>query len=400
MNGITKWFIQLGKAFRQEMSTVIHDAGVLLFFIGLPVLYPLVYTAIYNPEEVREIPFAVVDHCRSAESRRLVRQADATSAMKLYDYAPDMQSARALMAEGKVYGIMEIPSDYSKCIMTGRQATVPFYAEMSLLLRYRAFLSALTDLQLHITQEVTAGRLASAGAAAPPISGLPINTQANILGDTQQGFASFIMPGIVVLILQQSMLLGITFLGGASNERRRLNRGLDPLAVEASPMATILGKACCYVILYIPLSIYILHYIPLWFHFPHLGNLLQYLLFILPMLLATAMLGLTCICMVSEKESAFVVFVFTSVVFLFLSGLTWPRYAMQPFWQWIGDMIPATWGMEGFIRINNNGATLEQEIVPYRWLWCLTALYTLTAWLVARLRASTSRAALQPNPRN
>ena len=31
MNGITKWFIQLGKAFRQEMSTVIHDAGVLLF---------------------------------------------------------------------------------------------------------------------------------------------------------------------------------------------------------------------------------------------------------------------------------------------------------------------------------------------------------------------------------
>ncbi len=148
------------------------------------------------------------------------------------------------------------------------------------------------------------------------------------------------------------------------------------------------------------MSIYILHYIPLWFHFPHLGNLLQYLLFILPMLLATAMLGLTCICMVSEKESAFVVFVFTSVVFLFLSGLTWPRYAMQPFWQWIGDMIPATWGMEGFIRINNNGATLEQEIVPYRWLWCLTALYTLTAWLVARLRASTSRAALQPNPRN
>ena len=88
MNGITKWFIQLGKAFRQEMSAVIHDAGVLLFFIGLPVFYPLVYTAIYNPEEVREIPFAVVDHCRSAESRRLVRQADATSAMKLYDYAP------------------------------------------------------------------------------------------------------------------------------------------------------------------------------------------------------------------------------------------------------------------------------------------------------------------------
>lgn len=380
---------------------VLSSPGTMLFFFALPLAYPIVYAAIYNPEVTRDMPVAVVDRCRTAASREFVRHADATQAMKICGYAADMAEARRWWEEKKCFAVIEIPADYSAKVARGEQGVIQFYSDASLLLRYRTFLESLTELQMAIDadlREVAINTLGVSGVASA--GGSSIQTEAYFLGDPQQGFASFIMPGIVVLILQQSMLLGITFLGGASNERRRLNRGLDPLAVEASPMATILGKACCYVILYIPLSIYILHYIPLWFHFPHLGNLLQYLLFILPMLLATAMLGLTCICMVSEKESAFVVFVFTSVVFLFLSGLTWPRYAMQPFWQWIGDMIPATWGMEGFIRINNNGATLEQEIVPYRWLWCLTALYTLTAWLVARLRASTGRAALQPNPRN
>ncbi len=391
----------MARVMRREFRMVLSSPGTMLFFFALPLAYPIVYAAIYNPEVTRDMPVAVVDRCRTAASREFVRHADATQAMKICGYAADMAEARRWWEEKKCFAVIEIPADYSAKVARGEQGVIQFYSDASLLLRYRTFLESLTELQMAIDadlREVAINTLGVSGVASA--GGSSIQTEAYFLGDPQQGFASFIMPGIVVLILQQSMLLGITFLGGASNERRRLNRGLDPLAVEASPMATILGKACCYVILYIPLSIYILHYIPLWFHFPHLGNLLQYLLFILPMLLATAMLGLTCICMVSEKESAFVVFVFTSVVFLFLSGLTWPRYAMQPFWQWIGDMIPATWGMEGFIRINNNGATLEQEIVPYRWLWCLTALYTLTAWLVARLRASTGRAALQPNPRN
>ena len=395
------WLLNMARVMRREFRMVLSSPGTMLFFFALPLAYPIVYAAIYNPEVTRDMPVAVVDRCRTAASREFVRHADATQAMKICGYAADMAEARRWWEEKKCFAVIEIPADYSAKVARGEQGVIQFYSDASLLLRYRTFLESLTELQMAIDadlREVAINTLGVSGVASA--GGSSIQTEAYFLGDPQQGFASFIMPGIVVLILQQSMLLGITFLGGASNERRRLNRGLDPLAVEASPMATILGKACCYVILYIPLSIYILHYIPLWFHFPHLGNLLQYLLFILPMLLATAMLGLTCICMVSEKESALVVFVFTSVVFLFLSGLTWPRYAMQPFWQWIGDMIPATWGMEGFIRINNNGATLEQEIVPYRWLWCLTALYTLTAWLVARLRASTSRAALQPNPRN
>ena len=386
----------MARVMRREFRLILASPGAMLFFFGLPLAYPIVYAAIYNPEVTRDIPVAVVDRCRTAESREFVRHADATQAMKICGYAADMAEAKRWWEEKKCFGVIEIPADYSEKVTRGEQGVIQFYSDASLLLRYRTFLESLTELQMATDSDLREMAINTLGVSdIASAGGSSIQTEAYFLGDPQQGFASFIMPGIVVLILQQSMLLGITFLGGSSNERRRLNRGLDPLAINSSPFAEILGKALCYVILYLPLSIYILHYIPTWFNFPHLGNLVEYILFIFPMLLATAMLGLTCVCMVPEKESAFVLIVFTSVAFLFLSGLTWPRYAMQPFWQWMGDIIPATWGMEGFIRINNNGATLSQEAVPYRWLWCLTAVYTLTAWLVASLRAYVSRAALR-----
>lgn len=108
------------------------------------------------------------------------------------------------------------------------------------------------------------------------------------------------------------------------------------------------------------------------------------------MLLATAMLGQTMNIMATERESAFVIVVFTSVAFLFLSGLTWPRYAMGNFLTWLGDIVPATWGVEGFVRINSNGAPMALESKPWYWLWGLTLIYTATAYLVTRWQTRRS----------
>ena len=87
-----------------------------------------------------------------------------------------------------------------------------------------------------------------------------------------------------------------------------------------------------------------------------------------------------------ERESGFILIVFTSVIFLFLSGLTWPRYAMGPLWTWVGNAVPAVWGVEGFIRINSNAASLAEVGRDYIGMWVLAAIYMCTAWLVARRR--------------
>ena len=39
-------------------------------------------------------------------------------------------------------------------------------------------------------------------------------------------------------------------------------------------------------------------------------------------------------------------------------------------------------GVEGFIRINSNAATLPETGISFHALWILTAVYMLTAWWV------------------
>lgn len=244
---IFMWISDTGRVFRNEMKIFLHDLGVLLFFFALPFMYPVIYTLIYNPETVTKMPVAVVDDSRSAESRNFVQKASASPAIDIYAYCNDLQEARELIYENKVFGIIQIPSDYGKNIGRNDPAHVEFYADMSLLLRYRTFAAALTDLQLELISETTGERISAAGLNSLAQSMSMIQSDSNFLGDTEQGFASFIMPGIVILILQQSMLLGIGMLGGTSAERRRRNKGYDPLQVHGVGVtATVWGKARIY----------------------------------------------------------------------------------------------------------------------------------------------------------
>ncbi|MCM1036066.1 MAG: ABC transporter permease [Bacteroides sp.] len=382
------WLAQTGRAFRREWHIIFSDMGVMLFLLALPLLYPVIYTLIYNPEIVTEMPMAVVDRSMSAESRSLVQTIEASPSVAVYDYCPEMGEAKRLFAERKVSAILEIPSDYARCLATGEQAHVQLYVQTSLLLRYRAFLETMADVQVNLASEMAASKAAAMGMTALDLD-VPVRMSSSFIGVPGQGFASFIMPGIVILILQQSMVLGICFIAGSSRERRRRFYPLaDPLMMDdISPVWAVLGKTLTFTVMYIPATIYVVRFIPEMFGLPHVGAPVDYLLYLLPLLLSTAMFGQVVQILCKERESAFIVVVFTSVLFLFLSGLTWPRYAMSRLWTWLGDLVPATWGLEGFVRINSNAATLAENSTPFIAMWILAAVYFVGAiWVTYRIR--------------
>lgn len=371
MKNTLNWFKSLYKVWKQEYRLISHDAGVLLFFLLLPTVYPLVYTLIYNPEVVKELPVAIVDDNRSKQSRHLARMVDATEGIHIIGYANDMQEARHWLNEKDCYGILYIPYDFSDNIARGNQAFAQFYCDMSLLIRYRTFLTTLTDISLasgtEIRQEII------------PNSSIPIDSRAVIMGDPAQGFASFVIPGILIIIIQQSLILGIAMLGGGANERRRRHNNIDPLQIEAPTTASTLGKALCYFSIYLPLIIYMLLFVPAIFNLPRSNNTIDWFLLLVPFIFASIFLGLTLQRFITERETPFIIVVFSSIVFLFLSGLTWPRYAMSEPWLTISNLIPSTWGVEAFVRINSNGATLQQNAVPFIMLWILCFIYYITA---------------------
>ena len=85
----------------------------------------------------------------------------------------------------------------------------------------------------------------------------------------------------------------------------------------------MLGQMLCYITILILPIIYLVHYIPLMFAFPMAGNFAEIIMFLTPMVIAALGMGFMFQGIVWERESVFVLWVVTSVVFLFLSGLTY-----------------------------------------------------------------------------
>lgn len=368
----------------REMKLILHDAGLLLFFLFLPFIYPVLYSLIYNPELVRDVKLVVVDNDRTATSRRMVRDIDATEGARVIGYASDLADGRKAMDSHKCFAILEIPEGFERKIGRKEAANAVMYCDMSLLLRYRSLLVATTDVSQQMGSEITMGRIDDIfGEASSIVHGDPMPISNIALGNIESGFDSFIMPGVIVLILHQCLILCVGMIGGAKHERR-MRYGFIPTAGGRSVGAAMTGQAIAVMMVILVPMIFLIHYVPLIFRFPVETDAFTPFVFLLPMVLACIGLGFIFQGVVKERENVFVLWVATSLVFLFLCGITWPRYAMAPFWQLLGDCIPATWGVEGFIRISTNGATITQVLPCYIALWIQAAVYMAIGYCVQR----------------
>lgn len=391
------FFSDIYKAFLREFSLVKSDAGLLIFLLLLPLAYPIAYSLIYNPELVRDVKVVVVDNDRSPLSREMVRRLDATEGMHIIGYAANLQEGRRAMNEHKVYGILEIPEGLAEKVGRNEQAPAVLYCEMSLLLRYRAMLVSSTDVMQELGSELMTEKIDAIAPLAETVSPgdlMPIENVA--MGNIESGFDSFVMPGILILILQQSLMLAVGMAGGAKRENP-LRIDFHPATGRPSVFASMIGQALVFIIFIAIPALYIIHYVPLLFKFPMAGSVWEEMLFIIPLVLSTIGLGFIFQGIVRERESVFVIWVVTSVIFLFLSGLTWPRYAMTGLWMFLSDCVPATWGVEGFIKMNTNGSSLSQVAPCYVNLWILTAVYWILGWLVQKFvqRPAVKKAYLQ-----
>ena len=370
---------------KDELKNVFRDAGVLIFFFLVPLAYPLLYSFIYNNEVVRDAKLVVVDQSDSYLSREFTRRVNATADVEVVSTCTDMAEAKRYLDEKKAYGILYFPESFSKEVYRGEQATVSLYCDMSSLLFYKAFLLSATEVSLDLGREIQLSRLSSSSEKQDEITVNPIPYESVTLFNPQNGFASFLVPAILILVIQQTLVLGIGMLGGTVREENRLETLPQSVGRHFhGTLRIVFGKSLTYLMIYILVCIWALAVVPKLFALPQIGDPLTLLLFVLPYLLACIFFAMTLAGFMTTRESPMLVFVFTSVLFLFISGISWPKEAIPPFWKALGYLFPSTPGIQGFVRINTCGATLNEVAFEYRMLWVQAGIYFLSACLIQR----------------
>lgn len=376
---------------KDELKNVFKDSGVMIFFFLVPFIYPLLYAFIYNNEVVHNAKMVVVDQSDSYLSREYIRKVDATADVKVVAVCSDMEEAKRMMDAKEAYGILYFPSEFSKNIHKGKQATVSLYCDMSALLFYKAFLLATTEVSLEIGKELRAQNNPSSTIEQEKIMINPIPYESVALFNSQNGFASFLVPAILILVIQQTLILGIGMLGGTAREKNRFH-SLVPISRHFNgTLHIVFGKSLTYILLYIVVCVWALGVVPKLFSLPQVGDPWTVMLFVLPYLFASIFLSMTLSGFMTSRESPMLVFVFTSVILLFISGVSWPKEAIPPFWKAVGYLFPSTPGIQGFIRINTAGASLNEVVHEYRTLWIQAGIYFITACIIYRYQIMRSR---------
>ena len=375
----------------QEMKQVFRDEGVLIFFVIVPLVYPLLYSWIYNNENVHEVPVVVVDDSHSAFSRQFVRMCDASPDIKVLCHAADLDEAKSLVSRQLAKGVYYIPSDFDVSLSRMQQTTVSVYCDMSLMLAYKAIYQTAVAITQQMGAEIQVKLSRPYTKREAQITARPLDFDDVPIFNPTGGYGNFILPAVLILILQQTLVLGIGLSAGTAREKDRYHQ-LIPIDRHYQGVLRIVGgKALCYFMIYAVMGAYLTMVVPRIFSFITLVSWQDLLTLMLPYLLACIFFGMIVSCVVRYRENVMLLIVFVSVPLLFLTGVSWPQSAIPRFWQSISWLFPSTFGVRAFVRMNTMGATLSDVMLEYRVLWLQALSYFFVCCIVYRHQIILSR---------
>ena len=379
---ILKWLDDAAYVWRFELRQVLRDEGVLLFCIVVPLIYPLLYSWVYNNENIREVPVVVVDQSHSALSRQFIRMCDASSEVHVVSYAVDLDDAQSLVSRQIVKGIYLIPEDFATRVNRMQQATVSVYCDMALMLTYKAIYQTAMAVSQQMGAEIQTKLSGNYTAREDLITTSPLDVEEVAMFNPQAGYGTAVLPAVLMLIIQQTLALGIGLAAGTARERNRYG-DLVPIHPSYGGIGRIIsGKTLCYLMVYAIMATYLTIAVPKMFHFIHIATWQDLSLLLIPYLLACVFFGMTVSCLVRFRENVILLVVFVSLPLLFLTGVSWPQTSIPGYLQGVSWLFPSTFGVRAYLRLNSMGAAVADVSSELRCLWIQVAAYLGTTCLV------------------
>jgi ABC-2 type transport system permease protein len=199
--------------------------------------------------------------------------------------------------------------------------------------------------------------------------------QSHNLFNPYLGYGTFVMPAIIMVIIQQTMLIGIGMIGGTWREFG-LYRKLCPAGRRRmSTLPIVLGRGLVYALIYAVTCTYILGLHYRLFHFPMNGATGAVMLFMAAYLAACIAMGIAVSTLFRYRENSLLLLLWTSIPVLMLSGVSYPRQGIPDWLFNLGQLFPSSHGVNGFIRIQTMGASIPEVFAEIKWLIILTVVY-------------------------
>ncbi|MCX4282782.1 ABC transporter permease [Alistipes muris] len=368
---------QLRAVMANEYRTIFSDGGVMLILIFALFIYATAYSLAYAPQVLRNVPIGVIDLSRTSTSRALTETFNAGPNTYVAYQPADMAEAKKLFFDREIYGIVYIPSDYEEKLLGGQQAVVAIYCDASYFLMYRQVFQEVVTTIGNTGAMVEFQRLIAKGANIPQAQATtqPVIYQARNIFNPYLGYGTFVMPAIIMVIIQQTMLIGIGMIGGTWREHGLYHKLCPAGRRHMSTLPIVLGRGLVYASLYAVTCFYILGLHYRLFHYPMNGATGTILLFMAVYMAACIGLSIAVSTLFRYRENSLLFLLWTSIPLLMLSGVSYPREGIPDWLFQFGQLFPSSHGVNAFIRIQTMGASLSEVFAEIKALVILAVIY-------------------------
>ena len=368
------------KAFTEMLRSVLRDPGALLLLLAAPVLYSFFYPWPYTTQALTRVPVAIVDLDHTSLTRQIARFAQASPRLDLRFVTADEQAARQALQRREIEGYALLPPDLKRGVVHGTPVVVPVLGNGAYFLINKTVLSGFGEVVGTVSAGAELKSLQARGQ--PPLqaaaSRSPVNVQLLPLFNTTEGYGSYVVPAVSVLIIHQLLLIGSALVAGTRFEQPvpREGHGAWLARIAALSVFGLLSGA------------YFFGWVHGFFGYAHGGNPVGSAALLLPFAWSVAALGVLLGALFADRERAMQALLATSLPIAFLAGFSWPMEALPAPLRALGALIPAVPGIQGFLRLNQMGAAWRDVQGFAAQLGALALLFTLLALWAVRWRAA------------
>src|SRR5262245_26080591 len=313
----------LGRAVLRTLRLIAQERELFVVLVVSSILYSLFYPTPYLHQLLRDVPVVVVDRDHTSMSRKVARWLDASEGIAVLGRSVDLPSAHAAMRAGDAGGVVLIPQDFERRILRNEPTALTTYVDGSYLLVRSTVAGTMNAVTTTFGRSI-ANQVAPLGLVNWPLF--------NPVG----GYATFLVPAVFILVLQQTLLIGMGMLRVAERHR--------PTGDDGPVWATLGGIVTVLVLLYLVQAAFMFLVAFRLYALPMRADFSSATVFLIPFITASAFLVLTIAELFRRPESSTVALALMAVPALFISGISFPWENQAAWVRGIGLALPTTFG--------------------------------------------------------
>jgi ABC-2 type transport system permease protein len=367
---------------KREVGIIIKDRDLIIILLISPIFYAFFYASFYMYKTEANVPVVIVDNDHTETSRTFIRFLDSHQLVEVKETVPDYATAQDRIYKMSAFGIINIPERFEANLKSGQGADLGVYLNTSRFLISNDINKAINEVVGYMNAGIKLHFFESQGLSFEQAKEViePVSADVKPLFNPTEAYGDFLLPGLLILILQQTLLMGLAQSMAKENEEKTLK---DLYSTAGHSMwATITGKGFFYFALYAAYALFIFAGPFSIFKINLKGNYFALAVMTALLFISVIYISIFIASFFDRKIYSLQFFVFTSYPVFLASGYAWPLISMPTSIKLLTQLLPSTPFLNAYVRITQMGGSWQHIFPEFIHL----AALTLIGLILTRIR--------------